>query len=88
MIVLDCSAMLAFLNEEQGGELVASLLLDNEREVGVFAHAINLCEVHYDVAREYSVSEAESSIQSLLDAGIRERNDMDSEFWRCGVFDS
>lgn len=86
MIVLDSSAMIALLQEEPGSEIVAALLRDEEREIEVVAHAINLCKVYYDVARDYSLEEAETAIQSLLDDGIRERNDMDNAFWRDVAF--
>ena len=86
MIVLDSSAMLAYFKNEQGGELVAALFMDEEFEVGVVAHAINLCEACYDLRRTFSESKVDSMIQILFDAGIRERNDMDSEFWRDVAF--
>ena len=86
MIVLDSSAMLAHLKGERGGELVAALLLDYERDVAVFAHSINLCEAFYDLRRTFSEPEVESMIQSLLDDGVTERNDMDSAFWRDVAF--
>ena len=39
MIVLDSSAMLAYLRAEPGGEDVQVLLLDEERDAPVYAHA-------------------------------------------------
>ncbi len=86
MIVLDSSAMLALLREEPGHELVAALLHDGEREISVLAHGINLCEVHYNIALEYSVAHADEALESLIDDGIVERNDMDSAFWRDVAF--
>ena len=86
MIVLDSSAMLALLREEPGHELVAALLRDDEQEIGVLAHGINLCEVHYNIALEYSVVNADEALESLKDDGIVERNDMDSDFWRDVAF--
>ena len=86
MIVLDSSAMVAYLSNEPGGELVSSLFQDNEREVGVCAHAVNLCEVHYHFSLAYDFAAAEKAIAILKGDGIVERNDMDSAFWRDVAF--
>lgn len=47
MIVLNFSAMLAYLNAEIGGDVVHDLLEDEDRDAPVFAHTINLVEVFY-----------------------------------------
>ena len=82
MIVLDSSAMLAYLNGEAGGNLVRDLLADEERDTPVYAHAINLCEVFYDFLQSDEAPTAEAAIATLRAAGVEERNDMDGAFWR------
>jgi len=82
VIVLDSSAMLAYLHGEPGGDLIRDVLLDEERDVPAYAHAINLCEVFYDFLVDGGPAEAESALASLLAAGVIERNDMDAAFWR------
>ncbi len=82
MIVLDSSAMLAYAKGEVGGDLVRDLLFDDERDVPVYAHAVNLAEVFYDVLGTHSATDAESTITTLEEAGVIERNDMDGVFWR------
>lgn len=82
MIVLDSSAMLAYLHGETGGEIVQALLLDEERDVPVWAHAVNLCEVFYDALGSHGMSVAEAAIATLREAGVIERNDCDTAFWR------
>lgn len=57
------------------------LLLDPERDVPVYAHAINLCEVFYLLGR-VSLSVATSAIADLRDVGVEERNDLDAAFWQ------
>jgi predicted nucleic acid-binding protein len=43
---------------------------------------LNLCEVYYDFWRASDQNTAEAAISDLIGAGIVERTDMDSEFWR------
>lgn len=57
MIVLDSSAMLALLRGETEGTVVWETL--EEAEVPVYAHAINLCEVFYDLSRARSAASAQ-----------------------------
>jgi PIN domain nuclease of toxin-antitoxin system len=80
--VLDSSAMLAYLHGETGGELVRDVLADPDRDVAVYAHAVNLCEVFYDTLKAYGPTVAESVIANLKADGVEERNDMDAAFWR------
>jgi PIN domain nuclease of toxin-antitoxin system len=48
-VVLDASAMIAFLRDEAGSEIVMNQIRPPENHV--FAHALNLCEVYYDFSR-------------------------------------
>jgi uncharacterized protein with PIN domain len=43
--VFDASALIAFLRDEPGAEVVESALSVPEK---CYAHALNLCEVYYD----------------------------------------
>ena len=76
--VFDASALIAYLRDELGAEVVQNLLSLQPR----FVHALNLCEVYYDFWRAATQIAAESAITDLLTLGIEERNDMDPEFWR------
>jgi PIN domain nuclease of toxin-antitoxin system len=79
MKVLDSSAMIAYLKAEPGSEVVRRIL-SSEQET--YAHAINLCEVFYDIIHEKTLEETEHIIATLKADGIVERNDMDGAFWR------
>lgn len=80
-VVLDASAIIAFLRNEPGADVVDQYLL---REQGsAFAHAVNLCEVYYDFWRASDQETAESAITDLFVLGVKERNDMDPVFWRA-----
>ena len=56
--VLDSGAMIAFLRDETGADVVSAALADADS--ASIAHALNLCEVYYDFHRASgeSVSEA------------------------------
>jgi PIN domain nuclease of toxin-antitoxin system len=77
--VIDASALIAFLRDEPGADVVESVLLAPQK---CYAHALNLCEVYYDFFRASNQDAAEAAISDLFGLGIEERTDMDSEFWR------
>jgi predicted nucleic acid-binding protein len=76
--VFDASALIAFLRDELGAEVVQNLFNLQPK----YVHALNLCEVYYDFWRAASQTAAESAIIDLLALGIEERDDMDPKFWR------
>ena len=80
-VVMDASAMIAFLRGESGAEAVLNHM--KNPECSVFAHALNLCEVYYDFARASGEAVAADAINDLLALGIRERNEMHGAFWRA-----
>lgn len=78
--ILDACALIALLQREPGGETVDTLLADKNNMC--MAHAINLCEVYYDLMRPAGENIARDAISGLFRAGIRVREDMDIEFWQ------
>ena len=78
--VLDACAMLAYLRNEAGANVVESALLDANSQC--MAHAINLCEVYYIVYRDSGESDADSAVKDLKNVGVSERNDFDEAFWK------
>jgi PIN domain nuclease of toxin-antitoxin system len=77
--VIDASALIAFLRDESGADIVENVLATPGK---CYAHALNLCEVYYDFFRAASLDAAEAAIRDLLEMGIEERTDLDAEFWR------
>jgi len=77
--VLDASAMIAYLRNEPGADLIEDALTSPGSRC--FAHSINLCEVFYDFFRSAGETEAANAIADLSAAGITERNDFDGDFW-------
>lgn len=49
LFVLDACALIAFLRQEDGADVVADVLQGQGNRC--LAHAINLCEVYYDMVR-------------------------------------
>jgi len=77
--VLDACAMIAFLRNEEGADVVSSLLLNES----CMAHAVNLCEVYYDcLIRGDNESVARELIADLRSLGLVFREDMDNQFWQ------
>lgn len=83
-LVLDSSAILAFLADEPEAQIVEALLIqaDEEAEGEVYAHSLNLAEVFYDVQSGADAARAEVEITRLFGLGVRERPDMDGALWR------
>lgn len=79
--VLDSSAIIAYLNNENGAEVVKGLMRDPGATC--LAHGLNLCEVYYDAHRHSGEAAAESMMAELAAEGVVERSDLDSEFWRA-----
>src|SRR3984957_14232065 len=80
-VVLDSSAIIAFLRGEPGSEVVERYL--GPKSDNLYVHALNLCEVYYDFMRAAGEDSAENAVQDILLLGVRERNDMASDFWRA-----
>ncbi len=78
--ILDSSAMIAYLRNEAGANVVERLLTDSKNIC--YAHAINLCEAFYDFARSSDEASAQQAITELLDLGVVERRDLDVPFWQ------
>jgi PIN domain nuclease of toxin-antitoxin system len=78
--VLDASAIIAWLRNEPGADVVDTAIKDLNSQC--VAHAINLCEVYYDAHRKAGEAHAESVISDLVAVGVIERNDFDQTFWK------
>jgi PIN domain nuclease of toxin-antitoxin system len=77
--VLDACAVIAFLRDEPGAEVVEAALADEESAASI--HAVNLAEVYYAVARDEDEETADDAIRTLLtDAGLSVCRDLDEGF--------
>lgn len=80
IVVLDACAIIAFLRAEEGATEIENLLVNPDN--ACLIHAVNLCEVYYDVLRVGGESQAVSALQDVTGMGIAIREDMDTAFWR------
>ena len=78
--VLDASAMIAWLRNETGADVVENAINDVNSQC--LAHSINLCEVYYDAHRNRGEAHADSVISDLTAVGVVERSDFDEAFWK------
>jgi PIN domain nuclease of toxin-antitoxin system len=78
--VLDASAMIAWLRNEPGADVVDDAINDTKSQC--LAHSINLCEVYYDAHRNAGEAYADSVIGDLAAVGVVERSDFDQVFWK------
>jgi predicted nucleic acid-binding protein len=66
VFVLDACALIAFLNKENGFNVVRSVLQKSvDGDVSVFMHKMNLLEVYYDKYRLYGKDYADDIIERL-----------------------
>lgn len=78
--VLDACALIAYLRDEPGSDVVLQALVDTNSQC--LAHALNLCEVFYDFHRKTDESVATSAISDLYSVGVVQRPDLDEDFWK------
>lgn len=80
MLVLDSSALLAWLRRERGALDVRRLLRLYAGRC--FAHVVNLCEVYRHFAQWDDMPTAERAMAIITAAGVVARDDLDPTFWR------
>jgi PIN domain nuclease of toxin-antitoxin system len=80
IFVLDACAMIAWLRDEPGAEIVDRAVRDVNSQC--IAHAINLCEVYYDAVRRADEEHGKAVLSDLQAVSIIERNDFDQAFWQ------
>ena len=77
--ILDSSAVIAFLRDEPGADIVDGLLLDAEGPCHI--HALNLCEVFYNVTREFGEEQAIQQVGEVQALGLVCVSDLDEPLW-------
>lgn len=80
ILVLDASAMVAFLRDESGAAVVESALLDDEAIA--YAHRINVVEVFYDFHRSGGETAAQTALSQLENIGLRIVDDLGANLWQ------
>ena len=80
IFVFDACAVVAFLHGEPGAEVVMSLL--KQPESRCLIHAINLCEVYYDMLRRADEARASRLEGILQEIGLEIYEEVPSSLWR------
>ena len=78
--VFDSGPMIAYLTRERGFDIAQRILMDNPDQC--YAHVINLAEVYYVTWRRQGKQGAESALKTLYEAGIKQVDFADEEFWK------
>lgn len=77
--VLDACAIIAFLRDEPGADVVGSILRDPANSGAM--HAVNFCEIYYDFLRASNAKTAKNVVRDVSAIGIKLRKDVSQPFW-------
>lgn len=78
--ILDACAIITFLSNEPGSDVVREILADET--ITHFAHAVNVCEAYYILSRTGNEERVRQALDGLAEQGVVIREDMDSLFWQ------
>lgn len=81
LYVFDSCAVIALLQREPGAEIVAEILEHPENRC--LLHAINACEVYYDIYRRSGEKDASALEEILATTGIELVETIPSTLWRA-----
>ena len=79
-LALDASAIIAFLSDERGADVVEHLIVDPANVC--YVHAVNLCEVYYDSLRVGGEEAAQAMLSDVDALGVVVSEEMDAAFWQ------
>lgn len=78
--VLDACALIAFLNDEAGADVVEELLRkSNHQEPNLFLHRLNLLEVYYGIYREVGPEISEQTLEKIRALPVTEVTEITQE---------
>jgi predicted nucleic acid-binding protein len=80
VLIFDSCALIAFLENEPGADLVRELLQEpaNRR----LLHAVNACEVYYDVYRRGNTDDADTLETLFAEYGLELIDSLPSDLWQ------
>jgi len=71
-LVMDTWAIIAYLEDEPSAQQIADLIASaHEEEIPIYMTVVNVGEVWYNIAREISEEDANSSVKELHDLRIQ-----------------
>ena len=80
VFVLDACAFIALLEDEPGAAVVEDLLQDPGKRCLI--HAINACEIYYDLYRRGNTEDANSLAVLLAEYGLELLEGLPAELWQ------
>lgn len=80
LYIFDSCAVIAYLGHEPGADVVAEILKDSQKRCLI--HAVNACEVYYDIYRRSGEEDASFLEQILATAGIKLVETLPAPLWR------
>ena len=97
--VLDACALLTYLNDEHGSDIVDDLLKKAaDGKIDVYISIVNLIEVHYANIRVFGPAKAAAILENILDTPIRvvssvsdavfQQSSRLKAFYKCSIADA
>lgn len=80
VFILDACALIALLEDEPGAKVVEDLLQDSSNRCLI--HAVNACEVYYDLYRRGETEDADNLEALFADYGIELLEALPLDLWR------
>ena len=80
LFVLDSCAVVALLQREPGSEVMAEILRNPHNRCII--HAVNVCEVYYDIYRRSGEEDASALEEILKTTGVESVETIPSALWR------
>lgn len=80
LFVLDACAVIAFLQQEPGAKVVAETLKDPRNRC--LLHAVNACEVYYDLWRRSGEEDASALEAIMANSGVELMESIPSKLWQ------
>lgn len=80
VFVFDACALIAILEDEPGAEVVEELLQEPANRC--FIHAVNACEVYYDLCRRGNPQDADTLETLFAEYGLELFEALPSDLWR------
>jgi uncharacterized protein with PIN domain len=78
--VIDACAMIAYLQDENGADVVEGVLADPRNTC--MAHVVNIGELYTHYMKNFTQADADEAIRLMIDeAGVSPRDDTEEAFW-------
>lgn len=80
VFIFDACALIAILEDEPGAEVVEGLLQESANRCLI--HAVNACEVYYDLCRRGNMQDADTLETLFAEYGLEFFESLPADLWR------